>query len=60
MRVVGNVFSTRERVAKIFGIADPKEMKFKCLEALENTISLERGGETAAQFRSRQVVLGTC
>ncbi|UCG65756.1 MAG: UbiD family decarboxylase [Deltaproteobacteria bacterium] len=37
-RIVSNVFSTRERVAKIFDVTDHKRMKFKALEAINNPI----------------------
>ncbi len=37
-RNVGNVFSTRDRVAKIFDVADSKSLTLKCREALNNPI----------------------
>ncbi len=39
VRCLGNVFSRKERIAKIFDVADPKDIKFKCLEAVKNPIS---------------------
>ncbi len=38
VRNVGNVFSTMPRIAKMFGVEDPKQMKFKCLEAIKNPL----------------------
>ncbi|MBI2849210.1 MAG: UbiD family decarboxylase [Chloroflexi bacterium] len=37
-RIVSNLFSTRERTSKIFGVADPKKLKFKYLEAIRKPI----------------------
>lgn len=37
-RVVSNIFSTRERVAKIFDVPDHKRTKFKVLEALRKPL----------------------
>lgn len=36
---VCNVFSRRDRIAKLFDVADPKQLKFKCLEAIKNPIT---------------------
>lgn len=38
VRNVGNVFATTDRIAKIFGVEDPKKMKFRCLEGIKNPI----------------------
>lgn len=38
VRCVGNIFVSREKVAKIFGVHDAKKLKFKCLEAIKNPI----------------------
>lgn len=38
VRNVGNVFATMPRIAKIFGVEDPKQLKFKCLEAIKNPL----------------------
>jgi len=40
-RNIGNLFSTQERVAKIFDVADPRNVKFKCLEAKRNPMPAE-------------------
>jgi UbiD family decarboxylase len=37
-RCVGNVFSRPERVAKIFGVEDPRKLKFKCLQGIKQPI----------------------
>jgi UbiD family decarboxylase len=37
-RCVGNVFSRPERVAKIFGVEDPRKLKFKCLHGIKQPI----------------------
>jgi 4-hydroxy-3-polyprenylbenzoate decarboxylase len=49
VRAVGNVFSTNERVAKIFGVTDPRKLKFKCLEAMKNPIPPEVVEEAPCQ-----------
>ncbi len=41
IRNVGNVASTGERLAKIFGVNDAKKLKFKCLEAMNNPVPPE-------------------
>ena len=38
VRSVGNVFSRMERIAKLYDVAEPKRLKFKCLNALEHPI----------------------
>ena len=38
VRSTGNIFSRRDRIAKLYDIADPKQLKFKCLEALKHPI----------------------
>lgn len=38
IRDVGNVFARMDRIAKIFGVEDPKKLKFCCLEAIKNPI----------------------
>jgi len=38
VRSIGNVFSSMDRVAKIFDVADPKRLKFKCLDAIKHPI----------------------
>lgn len=40
-RILVNVFGKRSRLAKIFDVPDPKEFKFKCLEAIKNPIPPE-------------------
>ncbi len=37
-RILGNLFPTRGRMAKIFGVADPKKLKFLGLNALKNPL----------------------
>ena len=37
-RILVNVFGKRSRLAKIFDVPDPKQFKFKCLEAIKNPI----------------------
>jgi UbiD family decarboxylase len=37
-RCVGNVLSRPDRIAKIFGVADPKKLKLRCLEAIKYPI----------------------
>lgn len=37
-RCIGNVFSRSDRIAKIFGVDNPKEFKFKCLQAIKHPI----------------------
>jgi UbiD family decarboxylase len=37
-RVVTNIFARREMYAKIFGVDDPKKLKWKCLEALRKPL----------------------
>ena len=39
VRSVGNIFSRRDRIAKIFGIDDWKQLKWKCLEAIRHPLS---------------------
>ena len=38
VRDVGNVFSCMERMAGIFAVEDPKQLKFKCLEAMKHPL----------------------
>ena len=38
VRALGNVFSHEDRVAAIFDVAEPRQIKFKCLEAMKNPI----------------------
>jgi 4-hydroxy-3-polyprenylbenzoate decarboxylase len=38
IRSIGNVFSRMDRISKLYGIADPKQLKFKCLDALRHPI----------------------
>jgi len=37
-RILINVFGKRSRLAKIFDVPDPKDFKYKCLEAIRNPI----------------------
>ena len=37
-RILINVFGNGARVARIFGVADHKELKFKCLDAMKNPL----------------------
>ena len=37
-RCIGNVFSRADRTAKIFGVEDPKYIKFKCRDAMRHPI----------------------
>lgn len=37
-RNIANIFSRKERLAKIFGLSEFKKLKFKCLEAMKNPI----------------------
>ncbi|MDD5006988.1 MAG: UbiD family decarboxylase [Syntrophorhabdaceae bacterium] len=38
MRAVGNIFARRDRIAKLFGVDDWKQFKWKCLEALRKPL----------------------
>ena len=38
MRSVGNIFARRDRIAKLFGVDDWKQMKWKCLEAIQEPL----------------------
>jgi len=38
VRNIGNVFSRRDRIAKILGLDDPGKVKFKCREAIRKPI----------------------
>ncbi len=38
VRNVGNLFSQKERIARIFGVEDHRKMKFKCLQAMKNPL----------------------
>jgi 4-hydroxy-3-polyprenylbenzoate decarboxylase len=38
VRSVGNVFSRMDRIAKLFDVAEPKQLKFKCLGALKHPV----------------------
>jgi UbiD family decarboxylase len=38
VRSVGNIFSRRDRIAKIFDVDDWKKLKFKCLEAIKHPL----------------------
>jgi len=38
LRSVGNVFSRKDRIAKIFDVADYKQLKFKCVDAIRHPI----------------------
>ena len=38
VRSVGNVFSRIDRIAKLYDVADPKKLKFRCLDALRHPI----------------------
>ena len=40
VRDVGNVFARMDTIAKIFDVEDPKNAKFRCLEAIKNPIPL--------------------
>lgn len=37
-RCIGNVFNRADRTAKIFSVEDPKNIKFKCLDAMKHPI----------------------
>lgn len=37
-RVVANIFARRDRVARLFGVPEAKNLKWKCLEALRNPL----------------------
>lgn len=39
VRNVGNIFSRIERMARIFDVSDPKQLKFKCLEAIRKPVA---------------------
>lgn len=39
VRDVGNVFSRMDRIARIFGVKDPRQLKFKCLEAMKHPLA---------------------
>lgn len=39
IRAAGNVLSTNERKAKIFGVDDPRKLKFKFCEAIKNPVA---------------------
>jgi gallate decarboxylase subunit C len=38
VRCVGNVFSRADRTARIFGVEDPRKLKFKCLHAIKEPL----------------------
>lgn len=38
VRDLGNLFATRERAGKMLGVADPKKIKLKCIEAIKKPI----------------------
>jgi len=38
MRSLGNIFSRRDRIAKLFGVDDWKQLKWKCLEAIRKPL----------------------
>ncbi len=38
VRSVGNVFSRMERIAKLYDVAEPKQLKFKCMDAIKHPI----------------------
>ena len=38
LRSVGNAFSRKDRIAKIFDVADYKQLKFKCVDAIRHPI----------------------
>jgi 4-hydroxy-3-polyprenylbenzoate decarboxylase len=38
VRDIGNIFSREERVAALFDVADHKQLKFKCVSAMEDPI----------------------
>lgn len=38
MRSVGNIFSRRDRIAKLFDVDDWKKLKWKCLDAIKNPL----------------------
>ncbi len=39
VRHVGNIFARRERLARLFGVKEPNDFKFKCLEAIKKPVS---------------------
>ena len=48
-RILANVFGKRSRIAKIFGVDDPKEFKFKVLDAIKNPIEPEEVSDAPCQ-----------
>jgi UbiD family decarboxylase len=38
VRILGNVFSRMENVAALFGVSDPRQLKFKFLELIKNPV----------------------
>ena len=38
VRILGNVFSRMENVAALFGVSDPRRLKFKFLELIKNPV----------------------
>ncbi len=38
VRNAGNIFARRERVAALFGVTDPRKLKFKCRQAIKNPL----------------------
>lgn len=36
--IVSSLFATQERMASLFGVSDPKKLKFKYLEGMKNTM----------------------
>ncbi|MBI4330029.1 MAG: UbiD family decarboxylase [Chloroflexi bacterium] len=49
VRDVGNIFSRRERVAKLFGADDYKQVKFKCQEAIRHPLPVKEVTEAPCQ-----------
>jgi len=38
VRNVGNIFARKQRMADIFGVDDPKDLKFRCVDAIKNPV----------------------
>jgi 4-hydroxy-3-polyprenylbenzoate decarboxylase len=49
VRDAGNIFARRERMARIFGLSDARELKFKCLDAIRKPLPPRTVSEAPCQ-----------
>jgi len=48
-RCIGNLFATKQKIAKMFGVNDARKLKFRCLEAIKNPVPPRAVSEAPCQ-----------